>query len=158
MSVNRRADQEVVELLPGVTGRVLANRASGSEMLTITEATMEPGVEIPYHRHPNADETMFIVEGRAEMVVDGKRFSAGPGDAVLAPRGLGHTVRNSGDVPLKFIAIFPIPDRDMEPMDLPSNLADERVTSMTLRSEAEPVEFRPGVLRYELVGDLTGAE
>jgi quercetin dioxygenase-like cupin family protein len=158
MSVNRVADQEVVELLPGVTGRVLANRASGPEMLTITEATMEPGVAIPYHRHPNAEETMFIVEGRAEMVVDGKRFLAGPGDAVLAPRGLGHAVRNSGEIPLKFIAIFPISDREMEPMDLPSNLVDAQVPTMTLRSEAEPVEFRPGVLRYELVGDFTGAE
>lgn len=158
MSVNRWANQEVVELMPGVTGRILANRSTRSEMLTITEATMAPGVAIPYHRHPNADETMFVVEGSAEMVVDGHRFSAGPNDTVLAPKGLGHAVRNPGHEPLKFIAIFPIPDRQMEPMELPTEIVDGRVPSATFRAEAEPVEFRPGVLRYEMVGDFNGAE
>ncbi|MBT4074783.1 MAG: cupin domain-containing protein, partial [Chloroflexi bacterium] len=158
MSVNKRADQEVVELMPGVSGRILANRSTGSEMLTITEATIDPGVAIPYHRHPNADETMFVLEGTAEMLVDGHRFTAGPNDVVLAPRGLGHGVRNGGDGPLKFIAIFPIPDRQMETMDEPSEIVEERIPSATFRVESEPVEFRPGVLRYEMVGDFNGAE
>ena len=113
MTVNRRAHQEVVELMPGVTGRILANRSTGSQMLTIMEATMAPGAAIPYHRHANADETIFVLEGTAEMVVDGHRFTAGPDDTVLAPRGLGHSVRNGGDTPLKFIAIFPVPDREI---------------------------------------------
>jgi quercetin dioxygenase-like cupin family protein len=158
MSVNRRADQEVVELMPGITARILANRSTGSEMLTIMEATMESGAAIPYHRHANADETLFVVEGDAEMLVDGHRFNTGPNDTVLAPRGLGHAVRNIGDTPLKFIAIFPIPDREIEPLDLPSEIIDGRIPSASFRAEVEPIEIRPGVLRYEMVGDFVGAE
>ncbi|MDP6823534.1 MAG: cupin domain-containing protein [Dehalococcoidia bacterium] len=158
MSVNRRVDQEVVELMPGVTGRILANRSTGSEMLTITEATIAPGAEIGYHRHANADETIFVLEGSAEMVVDGHRFTAGPDDTVLTPRGRGHAVRNSGDSPLKFIAIFPIPDREIEPLDTPSEIVEGRVSSATFREVSEPIEFLPGVLRYEMAGDFIGAE
>ena len=88
---------------------------------------------------------MFVVEGSAEMVVDGHRFAAGPNDTVLAPRGLGHAVCNTGDGPLKFIAIFPIPDREIEPMDLPSEIVDGVVPSAVFRAESEPVEFRPGI-------------
>ena len=158
MAVNRRADQEVVELMPGVTGRILTARSIGSKMLTITEATMAPGAAIPYHRHANADETIFVLEGTAEMVVDGHRFTAGPDDTVLAPRGLGHSVRNAGDAPLKFIAIFPVPDREIEPLALPSEVVDGRIPSATFRADSTPIEFRAGVLRYEMVGDFIGAE
>jgi quercetin dioxygenase-like cupin family protein len=158
MSVNRRADQEVVELMPGVSARILANRSTGSEMLTIMEATMDPGVAIPYHWHANADETMFVIEGSAEMLIDGHRFTAGPNDTVLAPRGRSHAVRNIRDIPLTFLGIFPVPEREIEPMDLPAEIVDERISSATFRAESEPVEFRPGVLRYEMAGDFIGAE
>ena len=158
MAVNRRADQEIVEMMPGVTGRILAARSTGSSMLTITEATMAPGVATPYHRHANADETIFVLEGTAEMVVDGHRFTAGPNDTVLAPRGLGHVVRNNGEVPLKFLAIFPVPDREIETLELPAGVVDGRVPSATLRADSPPIEFRPGVLRYEMAGDFIGAE
>jgi mannose-6-phosphate isomerase-like protein (cupin superfamily) len=78
--------------MPDVTGRILANRSTGSEMLTIMEATMAVGAPMPYHRHTNADETLFVVKGSSEMLMDGHRFTAGPNDTVLAPRGLGTAV------------------------------------------------------------------
>jgi quercetin dioxygenase-like cupin family protein len=92
------------------------------------------------------------------MLVDGHRFTAGLNDTVLAPRGLGHAVRNVGDTPLRFLGIFPVPEREIEPLELPSEIVDARVSSATFRSEPEPIEFRPRVLRYEMVGDFVGAE
>ncbi len=41
--------------MPGIVGRILANRAMGSEMFTIVEVTMASGAAIPYHRHATAD-------------------------------------------------------------------------------------------------------
>lgn len=158
MGVNRRADQEIVDLQIGIRARILANQSTGSEMLTITEVSMELGTTIAYHQHSNSDETFFVVEGNAEMLVNGHRFTLGADDALLAQRGIGHSVRNVGTGPLKFISIFPVPDPRIELLNNPISVVNERISSAIFRSESAPVEFRAGVLRYEMVGDFNGAE
>ena len=40
------------------------------------------------------DELVTVVEGRLEIVVEGERLIAAPGDEVFIPRGAVHSVRN----------------------------------------------------------------
>ena len=48
----------------------------------------------------------FNVEGEAQLTLDGETYSLGPGDFVGFPAGgPAHTMRNSGDVVLRYLLI-----------------------------------------------------
>jgi quercetin dioxygenase-like cupin family protein len=51
------------------------------------------GAEVPAHSHERSDELLYIVSGRAEMIIDGKTTPVGPGDAVHIPMGTPHQVK-----------------------------------------------------------------
>ena len=90
-----QGDCEVVELAPGVALRVLVSEALGSVRLTTCAVTMQPGVGLPYHTHPTG-EVISAVEGRAEALVEGRRYRLEPFDAIHVPDGVAHAVRNAG--------------------------------------------------------------
>ena len=48
------------------------------------------GGAAPLHVHHDADETWYVLDGRATFFVGDERFDAGPGDFVLGPRGVPH--------------------------------------------------------------------
>ena len=63
---------------------------------SLAEATLTPGQATERHYHRAAEEIYFIVEGTADLEVDGERRRVGPGDAALIPPGAWHTIR-AGD-------------------------------------------------------------
>ena len=68
--------------------------------LTLGLATTPPGGGPPLHRHLDEDELFILVSGREEYFVDGAWTAVEPGTVVYLPRGVAHTFRNSGDVPV----------------------------------------------------------
>jgi quercetin dioxygenase-like cupin family protein len=50
----------------------------------------------PLHRHPDHDESFYIVEGEFRFEVDGQDIYASAGASVVAPRGSSHTFQNVG--------------------------------------------------------------
>jgi mannose-6-phosphate isomerase-like protein (cupin superfamily) len=58
----------------------------------------------PPHRHPE-DEFFFVLEGRAEFYLDGKKKVAGPYTSFYCPSNSEHGIRNVGDVVLKYLVI-----------------------------------------------------
>jgi quercetin dioxygenase-like cupin family protein len=48
------------------------------------------GATTPLHIHHHADETFYVIDGRLTLAVGDERLDAGPGDFVLAPRGIPH--------------------------------------------------------------------
>lgn len=78
---------------------------------------LPPGGSEGMHSHPADDpleELYLVVEGRADMTVDGGTHELGPGDAVLAPAGAEHDLRNTGTTPLKVVVVW---GRPSEPVD-----------------------------------------
>ena len=57
-----------------------------------------PGGDVPAHFHPSQEERFEVLEGTVRFVVGGKRVSAAPGTRVVAPAGVKHSFRNTGDV------------------------------------------------------------
>jgi quercetin dioxygenase-like cupin family protein len=49
------------------------------------------GWSLPPHQHLNESETVYVVEGEFESVVDGERRTLGPGDTVHIPAGVVHS-------------------------------------------------------------------
>jgi uncharacterized cupin superfamily protein len=49
------------------------------------------GWSLPPHLHSNESETIYVVEGAFESVVDGERRTLRPGDLVHIPAGVVHS-------------------------------------------------------------------
>jgi oxalate decarboxylase/phosphoglucose isomerase-like protein (cupin superfamily) len=59
----------------------------------------------PLHIHPNTDETFYVAEGEATFQLGDREVAGTAGCLVFVPRGMPHTVWNSGDSPLRGLII-----------------------------------------------------
>jgi quercetin dioxygenase-like cupin family protein len=65
-----------------------------------------PGFQLVPHRHHNEDETIHIVDGTFEFVLNGETRELRPGDTVHVPRGAVHGIRNAGAVVGHRVLVF----------------------------------------------------
>lgn len=158
MSLNRRKDQQSSSPFEGATLLAMTGKATGSNMLTVGDLTVEAGRKSVYHIHPNTEESIFVVEGEMQFRVGNKRFRASAGDCVLAPRGIGHGLENIGSTPARLVTIYPNATPEREVMDEPSFIDAEPETGFFKRSTATAYEFQPGISRFDMVGDFQGSE
>jgi quercetin dioxygenase-like cupin family protein len=82
----KHREANAVEMLPGLTRRVLAT----SDVMMLAEFTFEQGVEVPEHTHPH-DQVGYVVAGRMRMVMGEETVECGPGDSYHAPSGVPHS-------------------------------------------------------------------
>jgi mannose-6-phosphate isomerase-like protein (cupin superfamily) len=66
---------------------------------------LEPGAEIGEHVHEGDEEVYLIIEGKGTMIVDGREYPAGPGDATLCLSGHSHGIRNAGAAPMRLVVV-----------------------------------------------------
>lgn len=75
------------------------------------EITLQPKYAgPPPHIHKDLDEIMFVIEGAAQVMVGDTVTEVRAGDYHLRPHGVVHTFWNSGDVPVRFIDMYPNQD------------------------------------------------
>ena len=60
-------------------------------------ATLPAGTFVPPHIHPTQDEYIYLLEGRLDLVLDGRDFVATAGDLVRMPMGIPHGIFNKSD-------------------------------------------------------------
>jgi quercetin dioxygenase-like cupin family protein len=54
------------------------------------EDLMTHGKTTPLHRHPEADETVYVLEGEIAVNIDGDERRVGPGAMTFTPKGTPH--------------------------------------------------------------------
>jgi quercetin dioxygenase-like cupin family protein len=59
-------------------------------------ACYEPGQSTVMHSHPKEEEAIFVLEGAANMSIDGDEIVVPAGAIVKFPRNVPHDVRNLG--------------------------------------------------------------
>ncbi len=69
-------------------------------------ATIQPGDSIGPHVHEAESELFYILSGQGEYNDGGEIVSCGPGDVLHDFVGGLHAIRNTGDVPLEFLAVI----------------------------------------------------
>ncbi len=72
------------------TWKLMAEETNGAFFLF--EDTMARGKTTPLHRHPEADETIYVLEGDLVVNVDGEESRIGPGGVSFVPRGVPHAL------------------------------------------------------------------
>jgi quercetin dioxygenase-like cupin family protein len=70
------------------TWKLLAEDTGGAFFLF--EDDLSQGKTTPLHRHPEADETVYVLEGEILVNVDGKESRVGAGGMTFTPKGVPH--------------------------------------------------------------------
>jgi mannose-6-phosphate isomerase-like protein (cupin superfamily) len=111
VEVRSRADAEPFTTADGSTIRVLLDAdAGGARNQSLAEALLAPGQTTERHYHAETEELYVLLDGSAEMEVDGERRDVGPGDAVLIPPGAWHEIR-AGAQEVRFLCCCAPPYR-----------------------------------------------
>lgn len=77
-----------------------------NDRLNNLEVRIDPGFEISAHIHENSTEFFYIVEGTGAFLEEGVWKPIQKGNAMKAPTGTKHGIRNTGTVPLLLLATF----------------------------------------------------
>ncbi|MBQ7950156.1 MAG: cupin domain-containing protein [Clostridia bacterium] len=65
-----------------------------------------PGEEVDFHMHVGESETFFILSGKGIYTDNGTQVEVAPGMVTFTPSGEGHSIKNTGDDMLSFIALI----------------------------------------------------
>src|ERR671922_702289 len=60
----------------------------------------------PPHTHRDEDEAWYVLEGRLGFQLGDQEIEAGPGDAVVGPRGTPHSYWNAGSGPARYLIVM----------------------------------------------------
>lgn len=67
---------------------------------------LDPGAEIDYHSHEGESEAYYILEGEGTYKDQDEVYAVSVGDVTVCRSGFGHGLKNTGDAPLRFIALI----------------------------------------------------
>jgi mannose-6-phosphate isomerase len=91
-----------VEERPWGSFEVLADSEAHSK---VKYMTVHPGRRLSYQSHERRAEHWIIVQGTAEVLLDGVTHTLVPGESIDVPRGARHRCANPGDVDLIFVEV-----------------------------------------------------
>jgi mannose-6-phosphate isomerase-like protein (cupin superfamily) len=107
----RAADVEGKSLIPPrVSKLLLAPKFGGVKNVSMGMNITEVGSMIPDHKHDDSEEVLFLISGRAKIVIEGEgEWEIGPETAFYSPMGVTHRVENIGDEPLRIVWVYSPP-------------------------------------------------
>lgn len=82
-----------LELQAGVGVRPLVGAHNSARRLTTSLVTLQPAASLDYHTHPFS-ESITVLSGQLEMLVEGRVYKLGPLDNITIPRWLPHAAHN----------------------------------------------------------------
>ncbi|MET8022615.1 cupin domain-containing protein [Streptomyces avermitilis] len=89
-----------------VTTPLVTTPSAGGENLITSGMSVYPvGSGAPMHSH-NCDEHVTILEGAAEVLVDGEVTKLEQFDTTYIPSPVPHLFRNAGDRPLRILWVY----------------------------------------------------
>ena len=77
-----------------------------SERITVGLNAFEPGQEHKLHAHEGMDKVYHVLEGSGVFVLEDRSLAMEAGVMLIAPEGVPHGIKNSGDERLLVIAIL----------------------------------------------------
>jgi quercetin dioxygenase-like cupin family protein len=108
MDIIDHASQPLDEWRPGVMTRMLVSALTGAEHLCVFEQFCDPGKGAPTHLH-TVEEILTVLDGTAELWLDGERSTLTAGQSVVVPAGRKHGFQNIGSANLHVRATLAAP-------------------------------------------------
>ena len=82
--------------------------AIGGEQVLLCRVNYAPGKQVPWHKHDDTEQVMFILEGEVEMTIEDYTKMLRAGDVVVVNRGLHHKLFSEHGVTF-MEALSPVP-------------------------------------------------
>ena len=121
-------------------------KTTGSSDFFVMTEDIAPGQAIPAHRHPDAEEVIFIREGAGVATLAGRQSAVEAGAIVFMPRDTIFSMRNTGGGPLRIVAIFSRPGYEQYMREIsvpegevPAPLTVDELTSIRRRHAAHAI-------------------
>src|SRR5262245_21538093 len=106
MIVVNRDTASIVKTPHGSEIRPLIDRTtSGATQCSLAEETLPPGCAVIPHHQRQLEEVYYIVSGCGLMTVGAETREVEAGDAVYIPRGLRHSLKNTGTEAIRMILV-----------------------------------------------------
>jgi quercetin dioxygenase-like cupin family protein len=81
------------------------NAECGAQKLAMHVSVIQPG-EAAHDPHAHeGEEIMFVLDGTAEVTMEGETQRVGANTAVFCPPNVLHGIRNAGDTPIRYLII-----------------------------------------------------
>lgn len=85
-------------------GALISSR--DSRQLASGYVTLDPGSEVGEHQTGTGEELLVLLDGTAEVSVDGQGQVVFSPSVVLVPAHTRHNVKNPGDDPLRYVYVY----------------------------------------------------
>jgi oxalate decarboxylase/phosphoglucose isomerase-like protein (cupin superfamily) len=100
---------EILEKMFDGEGEVIRKELADVKPVNVrvcSEITLNSGSSIGYHIHDNETEIYYIITGTGEYTDNDKVITVNEGDTAICASGEGHSIKNIGNLPLKFFAVI----------------------------------------------------
>lgn len=106
-----RSDKDVKWEMPKDLGRGFAMKplitsANSDNKLTFLVCELKPDGELFEHSHDAQYEIHYIISGSGVLTVEKKKFNVQAGSIAIGPPKEKHSLKNTGDKTIHFLAIF----------------------------------------------------
>ena len=98
------AERETLEW--GTLGWMSRPTTTGARDLVVIEVTLSPGRGHNFHKHPDQEEVIYVLEGEVEQWLEAERRVLHPGDAVFIKADVVHASFNISAAPARLLAIL----------------------------------------------------
>ena len=99
-------DRESDVLDWGTMGWLSRPATTGAKDLVVIEVTLDPTFGHNFHKHPDQEEVIYVVEGEIEQWLGTEMRILSAGDSAFIPADAVHASFNVSDRPAKVIAIL----------------------------------------------------
>lgn len=80
--------------------------ASNAKALVVVEVDLSPGGGHDFHKHPNQEEVIYVIDGEIEQWVGQERRKLAPGDSAFIAADVVHASFNESERNAKLLAIL----------------------------------------------------
>lgn len=94
---------------PRVSKILISEHTTGAVNISMGVNTTEVNSCIPLHGHEREEEAMYIVSGEGRLIMGDREYAVRAGSAIFSPRGVKHTIINTGQEPLKLVWAYAPP-------------------------------------------------
>lgn len=89
-----------------IVRNVVNKNDTGARRTILLSAELPPGTVHLLHRHPNAEQIMYVLEGSCLALSEGEPVRLNEGDAVFTAQSEWHGVSNNTDQPAVALIIY----------------------------------------------------
>jgi quercetin dioxygenase-like cupin family protein len=97
------AEVEREQLDWGELGWITRPSITGGTDIVVIEVILKPGKGHDFHKHPNQEETITVIEGEIEQWLEAEKQLLKPGDSIFIDADIVHASFNVGSQPAKLM-------------------------------------------------------